>query len=104
MSKDFAVIKIQGKQEIVTKGQEILVNRMDGKEKDKVVIKDVLLTQKGEKVEVGTPNVSGAEVELQILEHIRGTKVRKETFKAKARQRRHVGHRQELTRVKVTKL
>lgn len=104
MSKDFAVIKIQGKQEIVSKGQEILVNRMDGKTKDKVVIKDVLLVQKGDETKVGTPNVSGVEVEIEILEHTRGKKVRKETFKAKARQRRHVGHRQELTRVKVTKL
>ncbi|MBD3280726.1 50S ribosomal protein L21 [Candidatus Dojkabacteria bacterium] len=104
MSRDFAVIKIQGKQEFVTKGQELLVNRMDAKEQDKVKVKDVLLVQKGKETKVGTPNVSGAEVEIQIMEHTKGKKVRKETFKAKARQRRHVGHRQNLSKVKVTKI
>jgi len=104
MSKDFVVVKIQGKQELITKGQEVFVDRMEGKEKDKIKISDVLLVQKGDKIEIGKPTVAGAEVEIEIVEHTRGKKVRKETFKAKARQRRHVGHRQELTRVKVNKI
>ncbi|MBN1331881.1 50S ribosomal protein L21 [Candidatus Dojkabacteria bacterium] len=104
MSKDFAIIKIQGTQELVTKGQEILVNRIDGKEKDKIKINEVLLSQSGTDTKIGTPYVTGAEVEIQILEHTQGEKVRKETFKAKSRQRRHVGHRQDLTRIKITKI
>lgn len=104
MAKDFAIIKIQGKQHLVSNGDEILVDRMDAKAKTKLDHKDVLLLQTSKETKVGTPLVEGAKIELQVLEHTRGEKVRKQTYKAKARQRRHVGHRQELTKLKVTKL
>jgi len=101
MSKDFAIVKIQGKQEMVAKGDEILVNRMELEPKAKVSIEEVLLTQKGDKIEIGTPFVKGAKVEMQVIEKTRGPKVSKKVFKAKARYRRHVGHRQDLTKLKV---
>jgi large subunit ribosomal protein L21 len=104
MAKDFVVIKIGNSQEIVTKGDEILVNKIEGKSKDKITFEQVLLTNKGGKIVVGKPNVAGEKVEAQIVEQTKGAKVHKRTYKAKARQRRNVGHRQELTKIKIVSI
>jgi large subunit ribosomal protein L21 len=50
---------------------------------------------------VGTPTVTGATVEADVVEHIRGDK--KLTFKMKRRKGYHktIGHRQELTVIKI---
>jgi large subunit ribosomal protein L21 len=101
MKQDFAVIKIGPRQEIVSKGDEILVSRIDAKANDKRVFEEVLLLKKGEKIEVGTPNVAGAKVEYQVLGEEKGEKVEKEVYKAKSRYRRHVGARQTYTKIKI---
>lgn len=101
---DFVIVKIGNSQEIVKKGDEILVHKIAGEPKSKLTFDQVLLRKAGDKVEVGTPVLEGAKVEAEIVEQTRGPKVRKQTYKAKARQRRHVGHRQNLTKVKITKI
>ncbi len=100
--KDFAIIKISGTQEVVYKNAEILVNRIKNKkEKDKIELKDVLLLNKNGKLEIGKPTVKNAVIKAEIIEHLKGPKVIKQTYKAKARQRRKVGHRQLLTKLKI---
>jgi large subunit ribosomal protein L21 len=61
----------------------------------------VLLVADGAKVTVGSPTVTGASVVADVLDHIRGGK--KVTFKMKRRKGYHktIGHRQELTIVKI---
>jgi len=104
MKDDFVIVKIGKSQELVTKGQEISVHTIKGDPKEKVTFDQVLLTYKKGKAEIGTPTVKGAVVEAEIIEQTKGPKVRKQTYKAKARQRRHVGHRQPLTRLKIVKI
>ena len=101
MTEDFAVIKLGPKQEIIKKGDEISVAKLDASLKDKKVIEEVLLISKSGKVEVGTPFVKGAKVEVQIISQDQGEKVEKRTFKAKARERRHIGSRQKFTTIKI---
>ncbi|MBD3363434.1 50S ribosomal protein L21 [Candidatus Dojkabacteria bacterium] len=101
---DFAVVKIKHFQEKVSVGDEIELNRMKGKEGSKLKFDQVLLTHKDGKTVVGKPNVKGAEVEMEIVEHLKGPKLRIKTYKAKSRYRRHVGHRQHLTKLKVTNI
>ena len=64
----------------------------------------VLLVSNEGKVSVGAPTVTGASVTADVVEHIRGEK--KLTFKMKRRKGYHksIGHRQELTVVKVTEI
>jgi len=64
----------------------------------------VLLVSNDGKVTVGAPTVTGASVVADVVEHIRGEK--KLTFKMKRRKGYHksIGHRQELTVVKVTEI
>ena len=97
-----ATIKAQGRQFTVQEGDILFVNRFcDTKAGDSVTINDVLMLGEGADARFGTPNVTGAAVELKILENKRGDKVR--VFKKKRRKGYHRtrGHRQELSVVRV---
>lgn len=103
MSK-FAVIKIRNEQYLVEEGKTYEINRYEGKPGDKILIDGVLLSVDGDKVLIGTPVLDKASVDAEVVEHTRGEKVVKMTYKAKARQRKKVGHRQDLTVIKVNKI
>lgn len=95
----FAVIRITGKQYRVTEGQEILVDKMN----DLKVIPEVLLVAEGDKVEVGTPVLKDAKVTVKVLVELeKGEKVDIFKYKAKSRERRHVGFRAQYTRLLIT--
>jgi len=103
MSK-FAVVKIRNEQFLVEEGKTCEINRYDGKVGDKLSFSDVLLKVDGEKVEIGQPVIAKSLVEAEIVEHSRGEKVIKMTYKAKSRERKKSGHRQDLTVIKINKI
>lgn len=103
MSK-FAVIKFRNEQYLVEEGKTYEINRYESNPGDKLIVEEVLLRVDGDKVEIGKPAVAGAKVEAEVVEHTRGEKVIKMTYKAKSRQRKKVGHRQDLTVIKINKI
>jgi large subunit ribosomal protein L21 len=98
----FAVIKAQGKQFKVAEGDQLTVDRLAGEAGAKIALGEVLMLVDGDSTKVGKPTVDGAKVEAQIVEHLRGDKIR--VFKKKRRKNYHRtrGHRQDLTTVKIT--
>ena len=56
------------------------------------------------KIAVGRPTVKGASVSAQIVEHLRGEKLKIYKFKRRREYRRRRGHRDELTRIRVTSI
>jgi len=98
----FAVIKAQGKQFKVAEGDQLTVDRLAGEAGAKIALGEVLMLVDGASTKVGKPTVDGAKVEAQIVEHLRGDKIR--VFKKKRRKNYHRtrGHRQDLTTVKIT--
>lgn len=98
----FAVIKTGGKQYRVSQGDELNVELL-GAEPGDVVELPVLLVG-GDDVKVGAPFVEGATVKAEVVENGRHRKVRVYKFKAKSRYRRHNGHRQPYTRVRITEI
>lgn len=97
-----AVIKIQGKQLTVEKGNIFFVNRFQNTQAgDTVTINDVLLVGEGDSAKIGNPTIQGASVTAKILENKRGEKIH--IFKKKRRKgyERRRGHRQELSVIKV---
>ena len=100
----FAIVEIAGEQIKVEKGQKLLVNRLEGKEGDKLTFDKVLLTCDGGKTTVGTPSISGAKVSAQIVEHLKGDKVI--IFKKKRRKGYKVknGFRASLTKIEIQSL
>lgn len=55
-------------------------------------------------LKVGAPYLEDATVEAEILEELRGPKLIVAKFKRKKHYKRRNGHRQELTRFKVTSI
>jgi large subunit ribosomal protein L21 len=94
----FAVICVSGKQYKVVEGDIIEIGKTDRTDCE------VLLVVDGDKVEIGTPTVKEAKVQLEILEQFKGKKLDIFKFKAKSRYRRHTGFRARLTKVKVVKI
>ena len=97
----FAVIRSGGKQYRVAENDVISLAKLEGEVGAKVALSEVLLLG-GDKPKTGAPLVSGASVEAEIVEHGRGPKII--AFKKKRRKNTHRkhGHRQLLTRVKIT--
>jgi large subunit ribosomal protein L21 len=69
-----------------------------------VTFERVLLVNNDGKLAVGSPTVAGATVVADVVKHIRGEK--KIAFKMKRRKgfRKTIGHRQELTVVKIKEI
>ncbi len=97
----YAVVETGGKQYRVKKGDRLRVERIEGDSGGTVTLDRVLAVSDGTRVSVGTPDVDGARVTAQIVEQARGDKVF--SFKKKRRKGYHkkIGHRQELTVLKV---
>ena len=103
-SKKMAVVLINNMQYLVTEGETAQIDRYDAETGTKVTISEVLLVVDGDKINVGTPNVEKATVEVEVLEHLQGDKVRTFTYKAKSRYRKVHGSRPQFTNIKITKI
>jgi len=97
-----AIIKTGGKQYLVQPGDKIKVEKLDKKEGEEFSFLDVLLIEKGKKVEIGTPLLKDATVEAKVLSHGKGDKVIVYKYKSKKRESRKIGHRQPYTEVEIT--
>ena len=97
----YAVLETGSKQYRVAAGDTLEIERLETEAGKPVTFSRVLMVNRDGKVSVGTPTVTGASVEADVVEHIRGEK--KLTFKMKRRKGYHktIGHRQELTIVKI---
>ena len=97
----FAVIKTGGKQYRVAEGDVLTVEKLPETVGGKVVFKEVLLTDNGEKTVVGTPTISGAAVTAEVTATGKSKKVVVIKYKPKVRYRVKRGHRQLYTKVKI---
>lgn len=102
----YAIIKTGGKQYKIKEGETLEVEKLDGEKGETVEFNDVLLVYNDkDKVEIGTPKVSGAKVVAKVLNpEIKGEKVTIVKYKPKKRYRRKTGHRQKYTKVKIEKI
>lgn len=96
-----AVIVSGGKQYLVATGQQVVLERLDGKEGDKVTFDDVRCIVDGDKTVVGTPAVKDAKVTGTVIRQQRSDKVVVEKFKSKKRYHRYGTHRQDQTVVAI---
>jgi len=116
-----AVIKTGGKQYIVAPGQKIKIEKIEvkpasapafanasagkkasaGEGGQEITFDEVLLLEKGKKVEIGTPFVKNAKVIGKILSQGKAKKVIVFKYKAKTRYKKKRGHRQPFTEVEI---
>jgi large subunit ribosomal protein L21 len=99
----YAVIKTGGKQYRVEEGTTLLVERLTEDEGAKVSLEPLLYAD-GDKSLFSSGDLGKVKVEATVVGHERGPKLRVFKFKPKRGYKRRTGHRQELTRIQVTKI
>lgn len=100
----FAVIKTGGKQYLVKEDDQIVVDKLDNKEKEKVELETLaIFDDEGKELEIGTPNLE-KKVLAEVVSHDKGEKIRVARFKAKVRYRKVKGFRPLLTTLKIVKI
>ena len=98
-----AVVKISGKQYIVSEKESLLVDLLP--EGTKELTLDALFVIDGDKTKVGTPTVKGAVVKAKVVEaEVKGDKIRVIRYKAKKRVHKENGHRQKYSRIEITSI
>jgi large subunit ribosomal protein L21 len=97
----YAIIQTGGKQYRVEKGSNILIEKLPIEQGKEVVFDNVLAMTDGDKILVGTPVVKGAKVKAEVLEQTRGPKVIVFKKRSKKGYKKTIGHRQNLTEVKI---
>ena len=100
----YAVLETGSKQYRVAAGDTLEIERLETEAGKPFTFDRVLLVNNDGKLSVGAPTVSGAKVVADVVAHKRGEK--KLTFKMKRRKGYHktIGHRQELTVVKIKEI
>jgi large subunit ribosomal protein L21 len=100
----YAVIQTGGKQYRVQANDTLDIELIEGEAGSTTVITDVLAYSNGSELVIGAPTVAGASVTAEIVDQHRGRKV--VAFKKNRRKGFHkkIGHRQELTKVRITEI
>jgi len=101
---NFAVIKVKSQQYLIEEGKSYEVAKIKGEKGDKLKFDEVLLKVNGDKCEIGQPTITKSFVDAEIVDQTKGPKVIKMTYKAKSRERKKVGHRDQLTLIKIIKI
>ncbi len=96
----FAIIASGGKQYRVQEGDVVRLEKLEA-DAGATVEFPVLMLGGGE-ARIGSPLVAGAVVSAEIVTHGRGDKIHVRKYKAKTNYRRHIGHRQPYTEVRIT--
>ena len=99
----YAIVKVAGCQYLVKEGDVVTVPHLQS-EPGSAVPLDVLFLRTEDKAIVGSPTVPGAEVQAEVIDHIRASKITIYKFIRRENYRRKKGHRQQLTRVKIARI
>lgn len=100
----YAIVKTGGKQYRVEPGQSLLVERLPENEGATVALRPLMYRGEGDEVVLDATGLDKVKVEAKIVAHERGPKLRIFKFKPKRGYKRRTGHRQELTRLEITKV
>jgi large subunit ribosomal protein L21 len=97
----YAIFVAAGKQFRAEEGKTIKVPLLDAEPGSKVTFDQVLLASDGKHVQAGQPTVKGAKVTAEVVRHGLGKKIRIFRFARRSGYRRHAGHRQDFTEVRI---
>jgi large subunit ribosomal protein L21 len=97
----YAIVRAGGRQEKVSVGDVIVVDRLSGEPGTTVQLRPLMLVD-GDQVTATSGALAGVTVTAEIVAPEKGPKIRILKFKNKTGYRKRQGHRQKLTRIKVT--
>ncbi|WP_413353397.1 50S ribosomal protein L21 [Microbacterium sp. 1P06AB] len=97
----YAVVRAGGRQEKVQVGTIVVLDRQSAKVGDKIELPAVLFVD-GDAVTTDADKLAAVKVTAEVLGEERGPKIIIQKFKNKTGYKKRQGHRQDLTRVKIT--
>ena len=97
----YAVVRAGGRQEKVEVGTIVVLDRQQARIGDELELPAVLLVD-GEAVTTDAEKLAQVTVTAEVLGEERGPKIVIQKFKNKTGYKKRQGHRQDLTRVKIT--
>jgi len=97
----YAIVKAGGRQEKVSVGDIVVVDRLRSKTGSPVELPALLLVD-GDKITSAAKDLAKIKVTAEVVRDERGPKIHILKFKNKTGYRKRQGHRQDLTRLKVT--
>ena len=100
----YAIVEAGGKQYPVEEGRYIDLELLDAEKDSKVTFDKIVMLVNGKKSKVGQPYVSGASVEGTVVKHDKAKKIIVFKQRPKKGYRKKQGHRQQFTRVMITKI
>ena len=100
-NESYAIVETSGQQFWFEVDKYYDIDRLNAKEKDKIILEKVLLIKDKDSITIGKPYVKNAKIELEVISHKRDKKILVYKMRPKKKTRRKMGHRQELTRVMV---
>ena len=100
MAETYAIVETGGKQYRAEKGTVLVVDRISEDEGAKVILKPVMFSG-DDKFTAGGSDLEKVKVEAEVVEHLRGEKIKVFKYKAKKGYRKRRGHRSSLTRLEV---
>nr|WP_282921296.1 50S ribosomal protein L21 [Mobiluncus sp. Marseille-Q7826] len=99
----YAIVKAGGRQEKVSVGEELLVEKVDKAVGETIELPAILLVD-GAKVTSQAADVAKIKVSAEVLGAAKGPKISIVKYKNKTGYRKRQGHRQPLTRIKITSI
>ena len=99
----YAVVKAGGRQEKVSVGTIVTLDRIKADANGNIELPALLLVD-GDKVTTDAKALAKVKVTAQVLEDVRGPKILIQHYKNKTGYKRRLGFRAELTRVQVTEI
>ncbi|MFJ4045466.1 50S ribosomal protein L21 [Microbacterium sp. NPDC089987] len=97
----YAVVRAGGRQEKVEVGTIVQLDRVQAAQGANIELPAVLLVD-GASVTTDADKLAQVKVTAEVLGNLRGPKIVIQKFKNKTGYKKRQGHRQELTRVKIT--
>ena len=97
----YAVVRAGGRQEKVEVGTIVTMDRQKAKQGESIELTALLLVD-GDAVTTDAEKLAKVTVTAEVLNELRGPKIVIQKFKNKTGYKKRQGHRQDLTRVKVT--
>lgn len=99
----FAVVRAGGRQEKVSVGTIVTLDRIKADANGKIQL-PALLVVDGDKVTTDASALAAVKITAEVLNDLRGPKIIIQKYKNKTGYKKRQGHRSELTRVKVLEI
>ena len=103
-NKNYAVVKIFGRQYKVSEGEKIKANFINAEVGTTMPFSEVLMINTGGQLKIGEPQINGAKVTATVVSHGREDKILVFKYLRKNKSKKMHGHRQDFTTLSITSI